>query len=98
MQYVGVHPGEQEGRLQVGGRGLVGVSAYVPNISSEYLAYLETLEGVLEGASSGDTFLLLEVDLEGWRNIHSDMNLSRTLFFCANHSLSIINTMFEECS
>ena len=59
---VGVLPGEQEGHFPaspVGDRSLTVVSAYGPNSSIEYTAFLEALGGVLESAPTGDSVALL---------------------------------------
>ena len=45
--------------LWVGDRSLTVVSAYRPNSSVEYKAFLETLGGVLESAPTGDSVVLL---------------------------------------
>ena len=46
-------------RLRVlGGKTLTVVCAYAPNRSSEYLAFLETLNGVLYVAPVGDSIVL----------------------------------------
>ncbi|KAK3544501.1 hypothetical protein QTP86_013301 [Hemibagrus guttatus] len=52
-------------RLRDGDRCLTVVSAYGPNGSVEYPTFLETLRGVLEGAPTGDSIVLL-----GDFNIH----------------------------
>ncbi|KAK3517179.1 hypothetical protein QTP70_000772 [Hemibagrus guttatus] len=96
-------------RLQAGDRCLTVVSAYGPNGSVEYPTFLETLRGVLEGAPTGDSILLLRDfnahvgnDSDTWRGVIGrngppDLNSSSVLLldFCASHSLSISNTMFK---
>ncbi|KAK3532138.1 hypothetical protein QTP86_008588 [Hemibagrus guttatus] len=90
-------------------RCLTVVSAYGPNGSVEYPTFLETLRGVLEGALTGDSIVLLGDfnahvgnDSDTWRgmigrNSHPDLNSSGVLLldFCASHSLSITNTIFK---
>ncbi|KAK3571462.1 hypothetical protein QTP86_012092 [Hemibagrus guttatus] len=85
------------------------VSAYGLNGSVEYPTFLETLRGVLEGASTGDSIVLLGDfnshvgnESDTWRGVIGrngppDMNSSGVLLldFCASHSLSITNTMFK---
>ncbi|KAK3516002.1 hypothetical protein QTP70_000858 [Hemibagrus guttatus] len=92
-------------RLRAEDRCLTVVSDYGPNGSVDY----PTLRGVLEGAPTGDSIVLLGDfnahmgnGSDTWRGVIGrngppDLNSSAVLLldFCASHSLSITNTMFK---
>ncbi|KAK3560282.1 hypothetical protein QTP86_004212 [Hemibagrus guttatus] len=95
-------------RLRDGDRCLTVVSAYGPNGSVGYPTFLETLRGVLGGATTRDSIVLLgdfnahvSNDSDTWRGVIGrngppDLNSSVLLLeFSASHSLSITNTMFK---
>ncbi|KAK3550822.1 hypothetical protein QTP70_005747 [Hemibagrus guttatus] len=77
-------------RLRAGDRCLTVVSSYGPNGSVEYPTFLEILRGVLEGAPTGDSIVLL-----GDFNAHVGNDSVLLLDFCASHGLSVTNTMFK---
>lgn len=93
--------------IQVGEWVLTVVYVYGLNDNLEYPAFLESLGGEFDGAPPGDSVLPLGdfnahvgSDSETCRDVignHLDVNLSSVLLldFCANHSLSITNTMFK---
>ena len=98
--------------LGLGKRVLIVVCVCVPNGSSEYPPFLESLKQVLRSAINEDSMVILgdlnahvpnesknPRDVIG-RNGLPNLKLSgvRLLDFCANHSLSITNTMFSHKS
>ena len=81
------------------------VCAYTPNHSWEYPPFFESLEKVLESAPTGNSIVLLGDfnahvgnDSEMWRGGLPDLNLNgvQLLYFCASHSSSVTNTMFND--
>ena len=107
---VGVYPGGCEGRLLTP-KGWGGNFDCCQCICTEwqYAAFLKVLAGALQGAPVGDSVVLLGDfnahignDGDTWRGVIRrnglpDLNPSGVLSldFCASHSLSIMNTMFE---
>jgi len=73
------------------GKTLTVVCAYVPNSSSEYSGFLETLKRVLYGAPEGDSLILLgdaHVGNDGdtWRGVIGSTVKSVHIFDCLNAS------------
>ena len=52
--------------LMAGGKTLTVVSAYAPNGSVEYAAFLEVLAGALQWAPVGDSVVLLGTSTRDW--------------------------------
>ena len=82
----------------------ISLSAYGPNSSVEYPAFLEALGRLLESVPTGDSVVLLGdfnahvgSDRMNGRNGLPDLTTSAVLLldFCASHSLSKTNTVFK---
>lgn len=93
--------------LWIGERSLTVVPVYWPNGNSKYPAFLEALEGLLEGDPTADRIVLLRDDTSRltWRGVTGrdglpDLHPSGVLLsdICGSHSLSTSNSMFENDS
>lgn len=88
------------------------LGVYAPSISSEYLAFLETVGRVQEGTPFGESINLLEErnyhvgkDSKTWKSVTGRKRLpswnptaALLLDFCDNHSLSITNAIYQHRS